>query len=183
MFSTNHKTLAKYALIVAALAFTTGLAQSQDAQDLPEGRGKAEFSRICSQCHAVTIATRLRMTEDGWSGIVDDMVSKGAQGTDDEFDRVVKYLAAHFGPNNPGGSAKQSTPIKVNINKASEKAISAILGLTAADAQAIVHYRETSGEFADWHDLEKVPNIDMKKLTDQKDRIEFKAPDAAKDRK
>lgn len=160
MFSTNL--ISKVALVLGAVAC---LARAQDS--LPEGRGKAEFTRICSQCHAVTIVTKLRMTEDGWSGVVDDMVSRGAQGTDDEFNRVVKYLAAHFGPDSPGGASK------VNVNKASDKAMSAILGLSAADAQAIVHYRTASGEFKDWHDLEKVPNIDMKKLAAEKDRIEF----------
>jgi competence ComEA-like helix-hairpin-helix protein len=166
MFSTNYIT--KAVLVFAAAAY---LASAQDS--LPEGRGKAEFTRICSQCHSTAVVTKLRNTEDGWSAVVDDMVSRGAQGTDDEFNRVVKYLAAHFGPNNPGGSAKQPGPAKVNVNQASDKDLSTILGLTAADAQAIVHYRETAGKFKDWHDLEKVPNIDTAKLTAQKDRIEF----------
>ena len=42
--------------------------------------------------------TKLRNAEDGWSAVVDDMVSRGAQGTDDEFNRVVKYLARTFRP-------------------------------------------------------------------------------------
>ena len=167
MFSTNY--MMKAALVFGAAA---GLAAAQDS--LPEGRGKAEFTRICSQCHSTATVTKLRNSEDGWAGIVDDMVSRGAQGTDDEFNRVVKYLAAHFGPNSPGGSAKSTTTAaKVNVNQASEKDLSTILGLTAADAQAIVHYRETAGKFKNWQDLEKVPNIDTAKLAEQKDRIEF----------
>ena len=166
MFSTNYIT--KIALVFGAAA---GLALAQDS--LPEGRGKAEFTRICSQCHATAIVTKLRMSADGWSGVVDDMVSRGAQGTDDEFDRVVKYLSANFGPNNPAGDAKQPAAAKVNVNKASDKDLSTILGLTAADAQAIVHYRETTGTFKDWNDIEKVPNIDTKKLAAEKDRIEY----------
>jgi competence ComEA-like helix-hairpin-helix protein len=173
MFCIRHK----YVLIFGAIACLSAggaYAQSSDGgQQLPEGRGKAEFERICSQCHAVTVATKLKMDEDGWTGVVNDMVSRGAQGTDDEFDRVVKYLTAHFGPNNSGGDAKQSTAAKVNVNKASETDLSTTLGISSADAQAIVHYRQSSGEFKDWHDLEKVPNIDMKKLAAQKDRIEF----------
>ena len=119
-----------------------------------------------------TVVTKLRNSEDGWSAVVDDMVSRGAQGTDDEFNRVVKYLAAHFGPNSPGGTAKQAAA-KVNVNQASDKDLAANLGLTAADAQAIVHYRDTTGKFKDWNDLAKVPNIDTAKLATQKDRIEF----------
>ena len=167
MFTTNYMT--KAALVFGAAAF---LAQAQDS--LPEGRGKAEFTRICSQCHSTTIVTKLRNSEDGWAGIVDDMVSRGAQGTDDEFNRVVKYLAANFGPNSPGGNSKAApTAAKVNVNQASEKDLSTNLGLTTADAQAIVHYRETTGKFKNWQDLEKVPNIDTAMLAGQKDRIEF----------
>jgi competence ComEA-like helix-hairpin-helix protein len=167
MFSTNYIT--KAALVFGAAA---GLAAAQDA--LPEGRGKAEFTRICSQCHSTTIVTKQRNSEDGWSGVVDDMVSRGAQGTDDEFNRVVKYLAANFGPNSPStGSKAATTAAKVNVNQASEKDLSTILGLTATDAQAIVHYRDTNGKFKNWQDLEKVPNIDTAKLAGEKDRIEF----------
>ena len=45
--------------------------------------------------------------------------------------------------------------------------------LHRGDAEAIVHYRETAGNFRDWHDLEKVPHIDLKKLEQEKNRIEF----------
>ena len=167
MFRIKHQ----YLLLFGAMACLG--AGSAPAQTLPEGRGKAEFERICSQCHAVTIATKLRMDEDGWTGVVNDMVSRGATGTDDEFNRVVRYLTAHFGPNNTADDPKQAAPSKVNVNKASEADLSTNLGLSTADAQAIVHYRESSGEFKNWADLEKVPHIDMKKLAEQKDRIEF----------
>jgi len=132
----------------------------QTAQSLPEGRGKAVFTRVCGQCHGVEVVIKNVATPDGWAAIVDDMVSKGAQGTDDDFELVTKYLSTNFGP-------------KTNINKASEKELSASLGLSSADAQAIVHYRETSGLFKDWSDLEKVPNIDIKKLASEKNRIDF----------
>jgi competence ComEA-like helix-hairpin-helix protein len=182
MFCTNDKgqgkdRILKYPLIFGAVALLSvgSLARGQSATDapsLPEGRGKAEFERICSQCHGVESATSLRMTGGAWSGVVDDMVSRGAQGTQDEFDLVTRYLTAHFGPDNPAGDAKPSTA-KVNLNKASEKDLSTVLGLSAADAQAIVHYREAAGDFADWNDLQKVPHIDLKKLAAEKDRIEF----------
>jgi competence ComEA-like helix-hairpin-helix protein len=134
----------------------------QTAQSLPQGKGKAEFTRVCGQCHGVEVVIKNVASPDGWAAIVDDMVSKGAQGTEDDFELVTKYLSTNFGP-------------KTNINKASEKELSDALGLSAVDAQAIVHYRETSGAFKDWSDLEKVPNIDIKKLASEKNRIDFSA--------
>lgn len=135
-------------------------ATAAGAQDLPAGKGKAEFARVCGQCHGVQVVIKTTNTPDGWAGVVDDMVSRGAQGTQDDFDLVTKYLATHFGP-------------KVNVNKASEAELSAALGLTSADAQAIVRYRQTGGSFKDLSDLEKVPHIDTKKLEDEKNRIDY----------
>ena len=176
----------KCVLVLAAVAYLSAgsVARAQASQPLPEGKGKTVFARICAQCHAIEIATKLRMGEDAGGAVVDDMVARGAQGTGDEFDLVTKYLTAHFGPDNPIGGSKQPAASKVDLNKASEKDLAAILGLSAADAQAIVRYREAAGGFTDWRDLQKVPHIDMKKLTEGKERIEFsKAPVPAEDRK
>lgn len=70
------------------------------AQNAPQGKGQAEFQRICSGCHSVNIATSQRLTHDVWAGVVSDMVSRGAQGTSEELDDVVNYLSANFGPGN-----------------------------------------------------------------------------------
>jgi competence ComEA-like helix-hairpin-helix protein len=136
------------------------------AQNLPDGKGKAQFMRVCGDCHGVDVVIKISNTPDGWAAVVDDMVSRGAQGTQDDFDLVSRYLAANFGP-------------KVNVNKATEKELSMVLGLSSDDARAIVHYRETLGNFKDWGDLEKVPHIDMKKLESERTRIDFSGNQAA----
>jgi competence ComEA-like helix-hairpin-helix protein len=137
-----------------------GAAWAQSAGSLPEGQGKAEFARVCGQCHGLQIITKKTNTADAWAGVVDDMVSRGAQGTEEELDRVVTYLGAHFGP-------------RVSVNTAGAKELSAALEVSAADADAIVHYRETVGHYKEWRDLQKVPGIDIKKLEQKKDRIDF----------
>ena len=83
-----------------------------NAQSLPEGQGRAEFQRICSNCHSVSMATSQRMTHSEWSGVVDDMVSRGAQGTQDDLDKVVTYLSANFGKDKPpaGNAASVQSP-------------------------------------------------------------------------
>ena len=62
------------------------------AQTLPAGKGRAEFQRVCSSCHSVSMATSQRMDQAQWTGVVNDMVSKGAQGTQQDFDNIVAYL-------------------------------------------------------------------------------------------
>jgi cytochrome c5 len=65
---------------------------------LPPGPGQATTARICTGCHAVTVITSMRKSADDWAGIVDEMRSRGANGTDEEFDQISAYLAANFGP-------------------------------------------------------------------------------------
>jgi len=66
-------------------------------QALPEGEGKKVVERMCVQCHGLDVATGHRDTKEGWQQIVDDMVNKGAVGTDEEIKTLVEYLAKNFG--------------------------------------------------------------------------------------
>jgi cytochrome c5 len=67
-----------------------------NAAKLPDGPGKATVEKICSGCHAPEIVLGRHETEDGWTVIVSDMVNKGANGTDDEFNTIIDYLAKNF---------------------------------------------------------------------------------------
>ena len=85
-------------------------------QALPDGKGKAEFQRICANCHTAAMATRVRNSSDGWKSVVNDMVGRGAQGSQEDLDNVVLYLSTNFGPGSgvttsaPAKSAAPSTP-------------------------------------------------------------------------
>jgi putative heme-binding domain-containing protein len=95
----NRKYTLKYSITLGSIACLS-LAVAGHAQSLPEGKGKADFQRICSSCHSVSMATTQRMTQAEWTGVVNDMVSRGAQGTQDELNNVVTYLAANYGKDN-----------------------------------------------------------------------------------
>ncbi len=68
------------------------------AQDLPAGKGKDLLEKICAECHGVDIIVSQKMDKDGWQGVVDSMVARGAGGTKEELDTIVDYLAKNFGP-------------------------------------------------------------------------------------
>jgi competence protein ComEA len=138
---------------------------SAAAQTLPEGPGKATVQKMCTSCHALENVVRARMTKERWGTVVDDMVSRGAQGSDDEIEQVINYLAANFG--------RSAAVKKVNVNSANATDIAAALGISAADAGAIVAYRGEKGSFKELNDLTKVPGIDTKKIEAAKDRVEF----------
>jgi cytochrome c5 len=80
-------------LAVGTLALGTA-----QAQDLPDGKGKDLLQQICTDCHGLDVITSQRATKDGWASIVDSMVSRGANGTKDQLDAIIDYLAKNFGP-------------------------------------------------------------------------------------
>lgn len=74
---------------------SSNLAVAQKSQ-LPEGPGKATMQKICSGCHAPEIVLGRRDTKEGWAQVVSSMVDRGANGTDDEFNTIIDYLATNF---------------------------------------------------------------------------------------
>jgi competence ComEA-like helix-hairpin-helix protein len=135
-------------------------AAGQSAPDgLPEGQGKAEVKKICTACHELDGVTGSRRTRIGWERNVEDMVSRGAEGSDEDMEAVVAYLTKFFG--------------KTNVNTASAKDIASALGFADKDARAIVAFREHNGSFKDFEQLTKVPGIDLEKLQAKRPEIAF----------
>ena len=85
---------------------------------LPDGDGKLIAERMCSTCHGLEEITHVRNTEARWATVVDDMVARGAQGTDAEIDVLIRYLAAQFGPDTGPGSQRR-LPCKSPVQRPS----------------------------------------------------------------
>jgi competence protein ComEA len=144
---------------IVLLLLGAGIAAAQ--ADLPEGEGKALVKKICTGCHGLENITGQHMGKDEWSDTVNEMITDGAQGSDEEMDKIVEYLAKNFGPR------------KVNVNSASAAAIAGALAIPQDQAAAIVAYREKNGKFKQWQDLKNVGGLDMKKIEQDKDRLVF----------
>lgn len=86
--------------LVAILAALL-LAASLEAQDLPDGAGKDLVMNVCTVCHDLMRITSKRKTKEEWNDIVDQMATKGAKASDEEFDTIVNYLAKNFGKDKP----------------------------------------------------------------------------------
>ena len=86
----------KFLLCSASLLFALPAFSATKPSQLPDGPGKAEVQKICGGCHAPEIVLGHRDTKEGWAVIVSNMVDKGANGTDAEFNKIIDYLAEHF---------------------------------------------------------------------------------------
>ncbi|HUK16587.1 MAG TPA: helix-hairpin-helix domain-containing protein [Bryobacteraceae bacterium] len=141
-------------------AFLTGGAWAQ----LPDGPGKTETEKLCSQCHELARSISLHQDRAGWDATVAKMVNLGAKASETEIQAVTEYLTAHF--------PAEEIP-RINVNKARAIEFESGLSLRRSQAAAIIEYRTRNGPFKSIEDLKKVPGIDVAKIEAKKDRLIF----------
>ena len=142
--------------LVLPMLFSLAMA----ADNLPDGPGRDTLKKVCSGCHSPENVVGLAKTRSDWEAVVGNMASTGAQGTDDEFNQIVDYLAAYF-------------PKTVNVNKAGAKDLEAGLQISSKEAEAMVAYRAQNGNFKSIEDVQKVPGVDAGKIEAKKKVLEF----------
>jgi competence protein ComEA len=149
----------------AALLLALGAGANFLWGQLPDGPGRQETEKLCSNCHELARSVSLREDRDGWKTTINKMISLGAQGSEQEFATVLEYLSAHF--------AAEALP-PLNVNKAKAIDFEARLSLRRSQAAAIIDYRTRHGVFKSIEDLKKVPGVDTAKIDAKKDILEFK---------
>ena len=142
------------------LALFAMLAIPAAAQQLPDGPGKAELQKVCGLCHQAERSAAVRLTREGWEGVIGDMIARGARGTDEEFAAILDYLSKHF---------LGDAPRPLNINKANNIELESVAGLTRKEAAALLKWRQDTGFCKSLDDLKKVPGLDFKKIEARKD--------------
>jgi competence protein ComEA len=138
------------------------------AQQLPEGPGKAELLKVCGGCHQAERSASVRLTREGWEGVIGDMITRGAKGTDADFALILDYLSKHF---------LGDAPKPLNINRATNIELESVAGLTRKEAAAVLAWLDKVGVCKSLDELKKVPGLDYKKIDVRKDFIVcFEAP-------
>jgi competence protein ComEA len=126
---------------------------------LPEAPGRAVVQKICGTCHEIDSVIASRRTRIGWERSVEDMIARGAEGSDEEVAAVIDYLARNFG--------------KVNVNTASVAELEKSVGLSSAEAKAVYAYRQRNGKIKDFEELKKIPGVSAEKLQAKRGLIAF----------
>ncbi|MEO8481187.1 MAG: helix-hairpin-helix domain-containing protein [Acidobacteriota bacterium] len=146
-----------WALVATVPAMVAGALAA--AQPQAEDPGVPVFKRVCGNCHTPERIVASRRSADQWQEVIENMITRGAKGSDEELNTVFTYLMSHFG--------------RVNVNRGEPEALSDVLGLTQADAQKIVEYRKAHGPFVDLDAVVAVPGIDVAKIKNQADALSF----------
>lgn len=157
-------------VMLLAVFSLIGQTRSGFAQEvLPEGAGRDTTIRICSQCHEAQKAASVKLTRPGWSEEIDKMKALGASGTDQEFQEVLEYLAAHF-------QGELDRPLDMNSAEAID--LESVLGLLRRESAAVIQYRSKRGPFSSLADLKDLDPVILKKIEAKKDRLAFLTPKA-----
>ena len=141
---------------VIALGTVVSLAAVQ-----PEARPAPppEFTKVCVRCHPSEKIVEGRRYPEQWDQVIEQMVARGATGTDAEYDVIYDYLVAQYG--------------RVAINTAPADEIAQVLHLEPDVADSIVQYRASAGKFADFDALAAVPGVPVAALEKLRDAIVF----------
>jgi len=79
---------------------------------LPDGKGKAELIRGCTDCHSANLVVQKRRTPEDWKKVVNDMAARGSESTPKDIDNIIRYLNTNFGIQKAGttAAAQPATP-------------------------------------------------------------------------
>ena len=97
-FERKVRSLAKLASVAGMFLVA---APVRAADDIPDGAGKEIVIKVCTACHGIIEFTSQKHTKPEWDEVVDNMAQRGARASDDEFDKIVAYLAKNFGKDTP----------------------------------------------------------------------------------
>ncbi|HEU4892067.1 MAG TPA: helix-hairpin-helix domain-containing protein [Vicinamibacterales bacterium] len=163
------------AIIVAAAAASVAAGQApmaartltdaeiaELAKTMPEGPNRELTVRVCGACHEPQRAASVRLTREGWEGVIAKMVGLGAKATDEELLKVTDYLAENY----KGEAAKP-----INLNTAPAVDLESVAGLLRKEAAIWIKYRNDVAPCKSLDDLKKVPGFPFKKVDTKRDRL------------
>lgn len=118
-----------------------------------------DFRIVCGSCHNISLVTTEIRGRSDWMQTLEAMLERGAVGTDDQIDNVVRYLDANL--------------TKLNVNVAGQDEIGSVLDLPDAVAAAVIKRRSELVRFKSLDEIKAVPGVDAAKIERRKARISF----------
>ncbi len=114
----THGRIWQFLTVVVGLALgATGFARQTTVRVGPaapsaaKGQPKAVFQEVCGRCHPIERVTATQRTKSQWEETINSMVtSRGAVVTPEQYDIVLKYLVAEYGPDSAPAQTASATP-------------------------------------------------------------------------
>jgi competence protein ComEA len=137
-------------LASAAVPEASAPASSDAANAALLAQEQQSLQAVCgSKCHRLELFATARKSYQDWHETVQKMVDRGADGSDDQFLDIMDYL--------------YRTQTIIDVNAAAAEDLGIVLGVSPAQAQAIVA-RRAKKKFSSLEDLKSVSGLDAAKL-------------------
>jgi len=114
--------------------------------------------QVCGRCHTIAVFLNKPRSWDRWNDVFADMTQRGANGTDEQLERVTRYFFENL--------------TLVNVNTSPAEELIGVLGVREEVAQEIIARRERQ-PFSSLAQLGAVPGVNAKTLEQRKSRIQF----------
>src|ERR1700738_3458539 len=118
-----------YVLMVVAVSVAVFWGRDGAAPPPDLARESRSLKAVCARCHNLQIVMDTPMSYDAWHDTVQNMMDRGATGTDQQFADVMDYL--------------HRTMTTIDVNTADADELQILLHAPEATAQAILARRST----------------------------------------
>jgi competence protein ComEA len=128
-----------------AWLLAAGFPLAARAADAEGGRSLAQeyhsLQMVCTECHVLELVRDTPRSYDAWHETVQEMVDRGATGTDQQFEDIMDYL--------------HRTLTTIDVNNADTDELEIVLGVSDKVAHAIIQ-RRAQRRFTGLADLETI---------------------------
>ncbi len=85
-------------ICAAAISVAAAQAPAPDLSLLPAGPGRDLVGAKCGTCHTLAIVVGQRRDRAAWEQSIDQMIGRGAEISDAEYEAIAAYLGTNFAP-------------------------------------------------------------------------------------
>ena len=113
---------------------------------------------VCGRCHTTAVFIDKPRSWERWNDVFADMTRRGANGTDEQLERVTRFFLENL--------------TLVNVNTSAAEELAGVLGVSEEVAQAVIARRQQQ-RFSNIDQLRAMPGINSDKLRERTRRILF----------
>jgi hypothetical protein len=114
---------------------------------------------VCGRCHTTAVFMNKPRSWERWNDVFADMTKRGANGSDEQLERVTRFFLENL--------------TLVNVNSSPADELAGVLGVSDEVAQVIIA-RRAHQPIASLAELRAIPGVNAETLEARKSRIIFR---------
>ena len=148
-------TLGRWSFAVTAACVAAWVAAAKAGDTDPDLQA---VQAVCGRCHTIASFMDKPRSWERWNDVFADMTKRGANGTDEQLERVTRFFLERL--------------TLVNVNTSAAEELAGVLGVSDDVAQEVIARRQRQA-FTNIAQLRAIPGVNPDKLEERKSRILF----------